>query len=551
MTVEQALADHAARGEPLDLDGAAVPASVLRDIVLGRLGQELDPHGLRLRNARIEGRLDLEHVESVVPLELTDCTLADGLVARDARLAAFVLVDCRLTSSAEPAADLQRLETSLLNLHGSVVTSASEHGALSLVDARIRVLQLSDATLQDTAGPALVANSLQVDHDMLMKDVTATGAGPAGAVQLAGARIGGLLSLTGAQLRNDSGPALTADNVRVERGLLPRDGFTATGTGEDGAVRLLGADVGAALDFTGASLRNDTGPALICDSIHVRLDMFLRNGFLATATSELGAVRLLGARIDGQLDLSDADLRNDAGAALEAKMLRVEHELFLNADFTAAGGGPHATVDLTGATIGGPLSFAPTRLTHAKDPRGRVRLDGLTYAGLPQDVSTADWLRLVAKATPAYAAQPYQQLAAALRAAGHDGEARRVLIAQRRDQIRRRALTGRGERTWARFTGLTLGYGYQPWRALLGLLATVVVGVVLALVLGNPECTTVAKIGLGLDLGTPLLDTQVQCATTDTSAGQALTVAGWGLSLLAWAFATLFVAGFTGAVRKT
>jgi hypothetical protein len=29
------------------------------------------------------------------------------------------------------------------------------------------------------------------------------------------------------------------------------------------------------------------------------------------------------------------------------------------------------------------------------------------------------------------------------------------------------------------------------------------------------------------------------------------TVAGWGLQLLAWAFATLFVAGFTGAVRKT
>lgn len=26
---------------------------------------------------------------------------------------------------------------------------------------------------------------------------------------------------------------------------------------------------------------------------------------------------------------------------------------------------------------------------------------------------------------------------------------------------------------------------------------------------------------------------------------------GWGLRLLAWAFATLFVAGFTNAVRKT
>jgi hypothetical protein len=56
------------------------------------------------------------------------------------------------------------------------------------------------------------------------------------------------------------------------------------------------------------------------------------------------------------------------------------------------------------------------------------------------------------------------------------------------------------------------------------------------------------------------------CDTTASTTGQVLTVAGWGLQLLAWAFATLFiicsspvhhlfitlfVAGFTGAVRKT
>ena len=30
-----------------------------------------------------------------------------------------------------------------------------------------------------------------------------------------------------------------------------------------------------------------------------------------------------------------------------------------------------------------------------------------------------------------------------------------------------------------------------------------------------------------------------------------LTVAGWVLRVLAWVFAVLFIAGFTGAVRKT
>jgi hypothetical protein len=136
-------------------------------------------------------------------------------------------------------------------------------------------------------------------------------------------------------------------------------------------------------------------------------------------------------------------------------------------------------------------------------------------------------------------------------------------MAQRRDQIERRALTGPAERGWARLTGLVLGYGYQPWRALVCLLLTLVVAVVLAVVLGghgglaHPQsavgCTVVERVGVGLDLGTPLLKTNAgaNCGITSTTPGQALTVAGWVLQLLAWAFATLFIAGFTGVVRKT
>ena len=61
------------------------------------------------------------------------------------------------------------------------------------------------------------------------------------------------------------------------------------------------------------------------------------------------------------------------------------------------------------------------------------------------------------------------------------------------------------------------------------------------------------RIGVGLDLGLPLIKTGTRdhCDTTASTTGQVLTAAGWALQLLAWAFATLFVAGFTGAVRKT
>jgi hypothetical protein len=51
----------------------------------------------------------------------------------------------------------------------------------------------------------------------------------------------------------------------------------------------------------GASLHDDCGPALLADGLQVGQDMFLREGFAATAVGEHGAVRLTGARIGGSL----------------------------------------------------------------------------------------------------------------------------------------------------------------------------------------------------------------------------------------------------------
>jgi hypothetical protein len=66
-------------------------------------------------------------------------------------------------------------------------------------------------------------------------------------------------------------------------------------------------------------------------------------------------------------------------------------------------------------------------------------------------------------------------------------------------------------------------------------------------------CTTVERIGVGFDLALPLVKTgaRAKCDFTTKPAGQWLTVGGWGLQLLAWGFATLFIAGFTSAIRRT
>jgi hypothetical protein len=83
---------------------------------------------------------------------------------------------------------------------------------------------------------------------------------------------------------------------------------------------------------------------------------------------------------------------------------------------------------------------------------------------------------------------------------------------------------------------MTLGYGYQPWRALLLLIAVAITSVGLALTLGahgglartDPQpptatqCSAVERVAVGLDLGLPLLrtGTQAHCEPTAATSGQ-------------------------------
>jgi hypothetical protein len=681
--VERRLVDHVRRGELLDLAGAepvdeaamrawdstrTVRAVVLRDILRGRLAPNPDPHGLRLRGARIAGRLDLENLTTSIAVELLDCLLGEGLIARGATLPALVLSGCRLEHPSQPPLDGDQLTAAGLALDQAVITADCETGAVRLAGAHLGRLKCDGAAMRNDAGPALNAAGLKANEGVYLSGgFQAIGTGETGAVRLAGAHLGSQLDCTDARMHNDSGPALMADglqvdqrvflsgrfqavgagetgavwlpnahlgqlecdgaticnnagpalladNLQVDQNVFLRGEFQATGTSKLGAVRLPGAHLHGQLDCTHARMHNDSGPALMADGLQVDQNVFLRGRFQAVGavwlpdahlgqlecdgaticnnagpalladnlqvdqnvylrgefeaigTSKLGAVRLRGAHLGGDLECTDARMRNNAGPALDANNLQVDQNVFLSDGFEAVGTGDDVALNLSQMLIGGELKFAPERLEHTADPQARLALDGLTYTGLPAGISLDCWLHLLCKATPSYAAQPYQQLAAAWRAAGHDGKVRRILMAQRQAQIDRGVLTSR-ERAWARLTRLTLGYGYQPWRALLFLIAVAITAVILALTLGaqgglartDPQpptatqCSVVERVAVGLDLGLPLVKTgtPAQCEPTTSPSGQVLTVAGWGLQLLAWAFATLFVAGFTGAVRKT
>jgi hypothetical protein len=215
-------------------------------------------------------------------------------------------------------------------------------------------------------------------------------------------------------------------------------------------VCLLGART-ARLECEGATLRNASGPALRADSIQVDQRAFLWSGFTASGSGSLGAVRLNGSRI-GILSFRGSTVVNDSGPALIAESAQLERG-FLGDEASLHGTGRSGVLRLTGTRIGGQFRLDIARLRNLEHDAPIVAIDGLTYAGTP-DGAVADWLRLLRNGTARYSAQPYQQLAAVYRAAGHDREVREILVAQRDDQLDRGGL-GAGARAWARLTRLT------------------------------------------------------------------------------------------------
>jgi hypothetical protein len=588
--VEQLLVEHVGSGRQLDLlgptrsitdvDGCArsedrtIRAEVVRRVLLGRLAPEPDPRGVAVRGARILGRLDLEHLATTVPLALRECVLEQGIVARDAQLAALTLTRSRLHHPTEPALDGGRLTVRAgLRLDGVRASAHADAGAVVLEGAEIGgSLTCSGAVLRNDAGPALNADGVRLRRSAEMDGgFEAAGAGALGAVRLVAARIGDSVILSAAVLRNASGPALLADSVQVERSILLNDGFDASSTGPSPTLQLCGARIGETVHAQGAVLRNRSGAAFSAEDIDVGADVLLKRGFVAEGSGGGGAVLLLSARIGGLLDCQGARLYNGSASALDAENIQVGKDLFLRNGFEAVGGGPRcATIDLASAHVGGVFAFDPARFEHLDDPQWRLGADGFSYRGVPQIGAGHDWLRLLRTATPWYAAQPYQQLACAHREAGHDNRARRVLMEQRRDQLHR-SPGGTAEQAWGRITGLTRGYGYQPWRALVLLLVAVSAAIALTVGFGGPSgalarttafpaaaagagpCSPIQLVGVGLDIGLPLVTTGTRndCQPTETRAGRALTLASWLLKATAWAFTTLFIAGFTSAVRKT
>lgn len=446
-----------------------------------------------------------DHLESGGHLDLQRLTADVVSLARAQIGGQLDLSGARLTGNdgLSLAADGARVANDLLCGDGFTAD-----GELRLSGATIGGrLDLSGAVVVGHSGAAVCAEGIQVGGDLLGRG----GFRANGHVRLVGALIGGALNLSGAQLVSGGWGevALSAEEARVDRGVFCDDGFSA-----EGEVRLAGAQIGGHLSLRNASLSTPEGWALTAEGIRVEQHMLLNEG------RYVGELQLSRAEIGGYLDLSHARASNSGGRAFVAERLRIgqdllSREFFAEGDVALGGAqirgfadlskarlsnaegcaldlrraeagelslpeewGSDGVVDLTGAQVGQfQDGWLATPSQDADAPlRYRPRLAGFVYESLApgsdQVSARLDWL---AHAEEGYLPPAYDRLTAEFQKVGRDEDAHRVVAAKQR---RRRATLSPPARTWNYLLSSAVGYGYKPWRAALWLLSLVLVGLV-------------------------------------------------------------------------
>ncbi|MFD5828848.1 hypothetical protein [Lentzea sp. NPDC060358] len=520
------------------------------------------PAGLRIYRTWIDGLLDLDFLTMTGPLVLVGCHFTGELTMRHAQIATIDLSgsavwDVRAEGlrtrqfemTHARCADLFDLDHAQvdgsLSLNGSSVGSFTAYGLRVGGSFTARGLY---AHPRFRGGTALFLLNCEVGGDLLLDDAVVTGLG---------------------------GSAVVADGTRI-RGMVSAAGAVLRGDGASDAVSLIDCIAGA-LELTGAVLRAQEGSALNADGAQFRAEATLK-WIDAVSRGPAATVQMIDTRIGAGLLLTGL-VRNRGGRAVLLHKTAVEASLSVReAEIDAVTG--NSALEISNCDVASALVLLSHRIVNRGDGlqldlvmtgAGRalvldtggltdVTLNGLTY---PEPTGDTDaWLRVLRDHTHDYEAQPYQQLAAVHRAAGHEHTARRVLIAQQED-LRRRG--DPGNRLWHWFLGVTLGYGHRPSRAVAGLLVTFLLAVGLVWTAGAAggltpakdrpaeSCSPVNRISLAADLAIPLvkLGGTPRCELANGPAGQWATGAGWAVQILGWSFATLSVAGFTGLVRKS
>ena len=430
-----------------------------------------------------------------------------------------------------------------------------------------------------------------------------------GTVKFHSARIAGDVLFDGGAAENQNGYTIELTNANVTGTVAFLNNFKS-----NGSVSLVGTAIGGNLECLESHFNSPVDPethirktlyALHADFINVRgrvlmAAVFITDGKLVPFVAN-GGVSLAYARIEGSVLCRACHTSRDSTDLFSLESARIDGDLLL-ANLSLSKGGlilqrsrVRGALGLIDIVEAGSLSVLDLRFASASTydhsppswPKsGSLLLDGFKYStfgpGFPVD-QCIRWLRL--NHSKPFRLEPYEQAARVLKSSGYESEATQTLIAKAEDLLRYGEFP-----QWSGLIksclGFFVGHGYQPHRALIFMVYIIFLGAAVfqdgkrngLMVKTNTSWASDASKSnyprfqpfiYSMDTFLPIVDLGQKnywapnansgfLAKFPLSPSFAFNFT-WGSALriyllvqiiLGWIFTTLWVAGFTGLVRK-
>lgn len=439
----------------------SIRAEVIRWLTIDTdIGKHIDPKGIRMVGARIQGALDLNDVQIHFPLSLTR---------------SYFDQDIDLSFAEARGLNLAASQTKKITARGMIVRDDvflnqgfHADGEVNLVGAAINGnLECTNGTFLHPGGTALAAGGAHIGRTVLFT----AGFHAEGQVNLENAELGSNLYCQGGNFLNRGHRALVLDGARIRSNLVLDNGSeVGKGSFVDGEVSLNQIDIGGDLESTAGYISNPGKTAISAVEAAVKRNIRFHRPFHSD-----GVMDFSFAKVGGDMDFAGAHFGGTAQHPEAADNGLIAESI------EVAGTFDWSDIELDGHTK---LDLRKAKVDVLKDNEsswpfaGKLKIDGFVYGSIDPDPADAQtrlqWLNRQSSAGR-LKPQPYQQLAQVFEDLGRPNDAAAVRIAKD-DVILKFGNISKIE--WvSRWIGkVTVAYGYKPLRAVWFIVFLVIVG---------------------------------------------------------------------------
>jgi hypothetical protein len=503
-------------------------------------------HGMALRGYSISGLLDLIHAVVPFPIQVRECAFDTDIWLKGAKLRSLSFRACILQGL---NADSATIDTNLL-----LISGCETHGEISFRGAVIGGdFRADGSTFNGSNNSALVCDRVRVSGGVFLSRKASIGR-YSGEVRFSGADVSGNFDCEHAIFDNKEGTSINLERLKTSGSLFLRESVSS------GIVNVSAAKIEVALDCRDAKMLSGADRASHAEKITVGTHALLDDRFFC------GSVHLLGATVGGGLRCGASSIRK-----LDLRYAQISGHF----EWVAMNEPKESLIDLRDAAVG---SIKDDVLSWPG--QGKLMLDGLRFERFSDSVTDVNlrlkWLQLDATEP----VQAYRQLSRVYQSNGHTEDATKVLFAL--EKLIRSRETSILSRLWNGLLMLTIGYGYQLWRAAVLMVLLILIGRGVSVIAYKTKLvaptdrdanalfvsdyrvpthyprfsSTIFSIehslpGLSLGVSGSWSANTTAAWPRHRSAGPAIRVWFWLQTMLGWLLSIFFLAGISGIVKSS